>query len=116
MVRDVSPAAGDVFGMTVDVADRGAVVNVRGELDVATAPALADCVARMLDQGRCHITIDLDEVEFLDSQGLHALVVGYKQARARGGDLVVRRPRGHVLKVLEMCGLTTVLSVGADAD
>lgn len=101
----------DGFGLSVDEVDGRAVLNVSGELDVTTAPALADCVERMLGEGRSHITIDLENLRFLDSQGLNVLVVAYKHAHERDGEVVVRGAQGSVLKVLDICGLTKVLAV-----
>jgi anti-sigma B factor antagonist len=107
-----TPFAGtDGFGLWVDLADGRAVLNVSGELDVATAPLLADCVDHMLGQGQSHLTIDLENVRFLDSQGLNVLVVAYKRAHDRDGEVVVRGAQGSVLKVLDICGLTKVLAV-----
>ncbi len=84
--------------ITTDPKPDGTVVEVAGEIDMATAPTLTDCLAHL--QGR--IVIDLAHVTFLDSSGIGALI----QARKRGGsELVLRHPQNNVRRVLELVGL-----------
>jgi anti-anti-sigma factor len=96
----------------VDVASspRYAVLHVRGDVDLATAPKLQAALEE-LDTGA--VVVDLTEVTFLDSSGLSALV----QARKRLTEgptgatfrLVVARP--SIRRVLEVTGLTQVFTV-----
>lgn len=104
------------FAVSVEHLDRGPVVRVTGEVDLSTAPhleselvALADSEAR--GEGGRVITVDLAETDFLDSTGLHALVVAVRCARKHGSDLIVRNPSRPVARVLELSGLATVVRV-----
>jgi anti-sigma B factor antagonist len=60
------------FGVVAVVSGRAALVAVRGDLDLSTAPALA----RELDGVRRadSVLIDLERVGFIDLSGLHPLV------------------------------------------
>jgi anti-sigma B factor antagonist len=60
----------------IDVTDRGdwAVLAVRGEIDVATAPQLREELLELVSAGRKQIVVDLSGVDFLDSTGLGVLV------------------------------------------
>jgi anti-anti-sigma factor len=51
-----------------------ACVAVRGELDMATAARLDDCLAPYEDDGVSAIVLDLRELTFIDSFGLRALL------------------------------------------
>jgi anti-sigma B factor antagonist len=60
----------------------GVVVSVTGDLDLATAPALARRLAELLALPLDSLTIDLAAVEFMDSTGLKVL----NQARQGADD------------------------------
>jgi anti-sigma B factor antagonist len=87
------------------------VIAVSGEIDVATAPQLRECLHRVIAQGESTIVLDLLGVTFLDSTALGVLVGGLKRCRELGGDLhiVVADPR--IVKIFEITGLTNVFSI-----
>ena len=51
------------------------------------------------------IVLQLDQVEFVDSSGLGALVRLMRDARTKGGDLKLARTPAHILKTLTMTHL-----------
>lgn len=87
-----------------------AVIRARGRLNLVSAPALRDLVARVVrEDGRSQVVVDLAETDFMDSSGLGSLVAGLKTALAAGGDLRIARPRPQVLMVLKLTNLDQVL-------
>lgn len=50
------------------------VVTVGGELDMLTAPALAECLQQQLSTNPSHLILDLQKVSFLDSKGMNCLL------------------------------------------
>jgi anti-sigma B factor antagonist len=83
--------------------DGGVVVEVAGELDVATAPELERALA---DVGG-DVTVDLSGATFADPSGLHVLL----SARAGGCRLrVVRRGGGPVARLLALTGTDGLLT------
>jgi anti-sigma B factor antagonist len=81
------------------------VVSVHGDLDLHSADALGDRLVGVAEQGASVVIVDLSDVEFVDSQGLGALLRG---TRRLGGDsrrfrLVVPEP--HVRRVFEITSL-----------
>ena len=99
--------------LRLDKAERDgfAVLEVAGEVDVATAPRLRQQLVETASSGRDTLIVDLSDVEFLDSTGLGVLVSGLKRFRTLGGDLVVVGTRPRILKVFEITGLTTVFGM-----
>ena len=87
------------------------VIAVSGEIDVATAPQLRECLQRVIAQGEPTIVLDLLGVTFLDSTALGVLVGALKRCREAGGDLhiVVADPR--IMKIFEITGLTNVFTI-----
>jgi anti-sigma B factor antagonist len=87
------------------------IVSVTGEIDVATAPPLRDCLHARVSSGQATVIVDLLDVTFLDSTALGVLVGALKRCRETGGDLflVINKPR--ILRVFEITGLTEVFTI-----
>ncbi len=87
------------------------VLEVQGEVDIDTAPALDDWLTAALDGGATAIVVDLRRVGFLDSTGLTVLVRAHKRLAATSGALDVVVSDEAILRVLSITGLDTVLRV-----
>ncbi|WP_189331636.1 STAS domain-containing protein [Actinoplanes ianthinogenes] len=92
------------------------VVEVRGNLDLDSAPELAERLDEVLALPRPRIVIDLAGVEFCDSIGLSTFVVGYNRARAAGGWLRLACPGEFLERLLDTLGLAGRLGVYATVD
>jgi anti-anti-sigma factor len=102
------------FSISTSERDGRAVVLIRGELDLATAPDLECVVAEHLDTGK-DVVVDLRELEFMDSTGLRVLVAA--DARVKDGQrfLVVRPPAGGAIaKILSIAGVESELDLVDD--
>lgn len=104
------------LGFETTTRDRWAVLSVRGEVDVCTAPRLRERLIELVSSGQRHIVVDLDGVDFLDSTGLGVLVGGLKRVRSQGGELALVCTRGPILKVFEITGLTKVFAIHDTVD
>ena len=102
----------------IDVSDRDgtAVLTVKGEVDVATAPRLREHVIDLVADGHRRIVVDIEGVEFLDSTGLGVLVGALKRVRSHGGELELVCTRPRILKVFEVTGLDRVFAIHASVD
>ncbi len=87
------------------------VVTVRGHLDLDSAPVLTTALDQVLDGPAPHVVVDLSGVEFCDSTGLSAFVIGHNRAHDAGGWVRLCRPQPLVARVLEITNLTSVLPV-----
>jgi anti-sigma B factor antagonist len=92
------------------------VVAVVGEIDVATAPALAEHLGVHEESGPSTVVVDLLGVSFLDSTALGVLVGSFKRLSASGGTLklVIAEPR--ILKVFEITDLIRVFPIFSTVD
>ena len=90
--------------------ERGcAVVTVAGEIDIATAARLREGLAGLAARGR-PLVADLDQVRFIDSAGLAALVGAANRAAAHGGSLHVVCARPRIRQLFRLTGLDRRLS------
>ena len=101
------------FEMRNGIADGPPVLEVQGEIDVATAPFLRERLHEMALAGHATIVVDLLRVTFIDSTALGVLVGALKACRDAGGELhlVVSEPR--ILKVFDITGLADVFAIHA---
>ena len=92
------------------------VIEVRGELDVYSAPRLREALVELVSEGHRQLIANLEAVDFLDSTGLGVLVGGLKRVRSNDGDLALVCTQSRILKVFDITGLTTVFRIGASVD
>jgi anti-sigma B factor antagonist len=98
------------FGMSVHDHGVCSLIEVTGELDIYTAPALRSALLDLIAAGRDRIVVDLGAVSFLDSSALGVLVGGYKRLTTTGGCLRIVRPAaGPISEVFRTVGLDRVL-------
>ena len=112
---DLNPA---VLPFTIDVrrVEGGSVVALTGELDLATAPELRERLGLLSEEGENQVTLDLTRLEFVDSTGLSVFVMALNRAHAGGGSLIIRNPSLPVMRIFEITGLTSVLTIAIDGE
>lgn len=81
-------------------------VQIRGEIDLATAPELEAQVAGAFAGGPSSVVLDLAGLTFIDSSGLRALVALSNQAGSLGTSLALKNVPRHAQRVLDLTGLT----------
>ncbi|MFD9903240.1 STAS domain-containing protein [Streptomyces sp. NPDC059063] len=83
-----------------------ALVRVRGDLDLESAPLLRTALAPLLHR---RVELDLADVAFMDSSGINALVVHHRRSRDAGGHLGVIAISRAVERVLHITGVDALL-------
>ena len=101
----------DEFGIDVSEQDGCVVVAVKGEVDLATAPALKSRLLELVSEGKTEIVVDLTSTDFLDSTGLGAVVAAYKRVRAHEGHLRLVATSARVKRVFEITNLDRVVPI-----
>lgn len=98
--------------------DSGCTIVLAGELDMANASTLEAELERAEGDGAAPITIDMRELEFIDSTGIAVLVAAHR--RLNGGSERIRLIRSRasgVRRVMDVTGLDGELPfVAADDD
>ena len=101
----------DLRTRIVRVEGNQATVYTAGEIDITSAPALRSALTQCLAEGCTELTVDMTDLEFIDSSGLGVLVWALKQLRTREGRLVVRNPPAIAQKILGISGLSPYLDI-----
>lgn len=99
------------FRCDVAHSDERAIVSVRGDLDVATAPVLQRKLFATLALPIRGVVVDLGYCTFMDSSGVAVLVAVHNQAVERRIEFRLASVPHQVRVVLELSGLTEALGL-----
>jgi anti-anti-sigma factor len=99
------------------VEDDSIILRPRGELDMATAPALREAISEGVREAQpAKVVIDLTELSFIDCTGIGTLVDAHNEARGAGRSVVVANPGGWIRKVLDLTSTTYLVGSGNGGD
>jgi anti-sigma B factor antagonist len=89
------------------------VVALAGEFDLHGRDELQAALVSAVEVAP-QVLVDLADVRFLDSSGLHALVAAHQLAKERGRSLYVANATGTVATILEITGIIKLLRPPSD--
>lgn len=84
------------------------VIEVAGEIDIAVAPAMRDCLGAA---GSLHVVFDLRQVTFIDASGLGVLAKAWRMADVSGGSVKLVGPSMRLRRLLAITRLDAMLPV-----
>jgi anti-sigma B factor antagonist len=87
------------FGASLQILDDAAVVVVKGEVDLATAPDLAGRLEDAIAKTPQSVIVDLSKTSFFDCSGMHVIAEASKGMTSK---LVIRHPRPFLAQVLRI--------------
>ena len=104
------------FGVATTTLAGAPCVRARGELDVATVPALSETLEELIRASAGVLVVDLCDVGFLDSTGISVLI----RARALLGrgdrELLLVCPPGPVRRVLELTCVADLFAIAGSRE
>jgi anti-anti-sigma factor len=80
-------------------------VVVRGDIDMDTAAQLERVLDDVIAKGALLVTLDLEQVDFLDSSGLRVILGASNKLHAQEGQLLLEGASSAVERVLEITGV-----------
>jgi anti-anti-sigma factor len=83
----------------------------QGRLDALTVPGFEDALRSHLSQGAAHIVVDLQDVTYISSSGLRALLTARRLFKSQGGDVKLCRLSPRVYEIFEMVGFTQIFGI-----
>lgn len=102
--------------MTIDVntnllSPEKVKVSVSGEIDMNTSDELRDVLMDAIDESIYQITVDMQEVNFIDSSGIATLVETMQELNSNNGQLILKNLREDVRSVFEIANLIDVFEI-----
>jgi anti-sigma B factor antagonist len=80
------------------------LVPIKGDIDLASAPALSSVLVRLRQRGNRRFVLDLSRVTHMDSTGLGVLLSFYRTLDSAGA-IAIAAPPQNVRKLLQITGI-----------
>jgi anti-sigma B factor antagonist len=114
---DTRPATAATVTIRVrrSAADRRTTLCVAGEVDLASVGVLRAAISAVLASSSTELWIDLSEVVFMDSSGLHLLVDAHHEVSRLDRRLAIVCPPGAIRRLFEITALDEVLPLHDDS-
>lgn len=87
------------------------MITLAGELDLASAPALADAIDGAASHGADLVIVDLRGLDFMDSTGIGVLVKAHQAAAQSAYRFAVVKGSPQVDRILSLTGLDEQLTL-----
>ena len=84
---------------------------IGGRLDAVTAPDFEKRIRELIDSGNSCFVVDFDQLDYISSAGLRALLLMAKLLKEKGGQECLANVKGNVLSVFEMSGFTGIFKI-----
>jgi len=88
-----------------------AVLSPKGELDLSSSRTLEKIIGEQMDEGCKDIVIDFEDVPFLDTSGIGALITSLISLKNKEGNLKLSSLEPQVKRTLQMAGLTKIFEI-----
>jgi anti-anti-sigma factor len=92
------------------------LIELAGEIDMANAGTLGDCLCQAIDLTGGGLVIDMTAVSFLDSSGMAMMMRVHRAAAARGGCAIWRGIQPFTATALVVTGLDKLLVIEDEAN
>ncbi|MCA9972895.1 MAG: STAS domain-containing protein [Anaerolineales bacterium] len=91
------------------------LITAAGRIDSSNAQELDDALKTPMENGRHNLVIDMQDVTYMSSAGLRALVAALRECKKHSGDVRLCNPSERVMDVLHLAGLDSLFAVYEDA-
>jgi anti-sigma B factor antagonist len=81
------------------------IVEIRGEIDILSAPELRDELLRVIRHRGSRLALDLAGVTFIDCAGVGVLLATRRRAQLEDGSVEVIRASPRVRRMISLLGL-----------
>lgn len=92
------------------------IIDVNGEMDLYNSYKLKELVMKMLEKKVSQLIINLDNVEYIDSSGIGALIYICSTLKKMNLKLVIANIHGSVKKVIELTKLMGYFPIANSID
>jgi anti-anti-sigma factor len=110
-----APGTGARLNLTIAARGKVMVITPRGEIDLTSARIFEGCLLSAAGECDEPLIVDLRNVSFMDSTGLHALCRAQQELQTTGRRITVCNPIDSVRKLFEVTGMAETFGIdGSD--
>lgn len=97
-----------------DVGEHASVVALTGDFDIYSSPNVKRDLLALFERGRRHIVVNLEQVSYIDSTGIGALMDGLHRAQTFDGSISIVTRAEQMTRLFVSLGLAKVLLIFND--
>ncbi|OPY68242.1 MAG: putative anti-sigma factor antagonist BtrV [Syntrophorhabdaceae bacterium PtaU1.Bin034] len=87
------------------------IVAIKGRMDAVTTPEIESKLTQLVNGGEKKLLVNLNDLEYISSAGLRALLATAKRLKSEQGDIAFTNLGGHVKEVFEISGFYSIFKV-----
>ena len=95
----------------VEQLDDGLRVSINGDVNLTRSPELRTAIMQMLQDKPKRLTVDLTQVNYMDSSGVATLIQILREQHKHGGSMELCGLRPKVRSIFEIARLDTVFTI-----
>lgn len=85
------------------------IVELKGQFDLHTAKYCKEKISRYLNKEVKNLILDLEEIDFIDSSGIGAILSIYKKIEQKGGKIVIINMNPTLKRIFELAGVLNII-------
>ena len=90
------------------------LIKLIGALDLSGTYSIEIEFVRQCSGEGVHVLVDVSEVNYISSMGVHMLITSANSIASRGGKMALLSPQPGVLEVLNLTGIVQIISIYSD--
>ena len=91
------------------------LITIKGRVDSATAPQLAQALETANESGKYKLVVDMAGLEYMSSAGFRALLAAQRNSKKYNrGEVVLVNVPGRIREALELAGFTELFKTFDD--
>lgn len=91
------------------------LIKVKGRVDSATAPQMAQALESAGSAGKYKLVVDMSELEYMSSAGFRALLAAQRESKKfNRGEVVLASVPERIREALELAGFTELFKTFED--
>ena len=98
---------------TLDTIKGYTILSLIGDLDMWTLSSAKDEVARLIEEGKIKLVLNLNKTDYIDSSGLGFFVATYKKLKDKNGDFMLINLNDYISGVFKLIELQNIINVYA---
>lgn len=92
------------------------IVDASGEMDLYNSYKLKELVSKMIEKNIKSIVINLEDIEYIDSSGIGALIYIFSTTKKQNIGCYISGVKGSVRKVIELTKLADFFAMSQDVN
>jgi anti-sigma B factor antagonist len=103
--------AGDFVDLDIKQTGNTCSLRIKGQLKSSSVPDFDAALESALSNGCIYLILDLEQMPFIDSSGIGAVVNALRRTRQFGGDTKLVNPSSFATKTFKMVGILSLFGV-----